>query len=318
MLKILVTGGAGYIGSALVSKLISQGNSVSVIDNLSKGRKDLVDSNADFYMGDLIDLDFIRNIFKENKFDCIIHIAGYKAAGESMELLGKYSDNITGLINLLKCAEEFNVKKIIFSSSAGVYGEPHYIPINEKHPTNPVNYYGFTKLESERILSWFKKLKDFNVVNLRYFNVIGDAGLNYIDPDPQNVIPLILDVMKGKREKFFVLGDNYDTPDGTGIRDYIDINDLVDAHIKAMSLNKSATINLGTGKGISVLDLIKIIEQISGKKIPYGITNRRSGDPAKVISSNELANELMGWEAKVGIKESIKSMIDVYNFKENE
>lgn len=316
-MKILVTGGAGYIGSALVSKLAQNGSKVTVIDNLSKGKEELVDSRANIYIGDLIDINFVKKVFDENEFDCVIHIAGYKAAGESMELVGKYSDNIIGIINLLKCVEEKNIKKFIFSSSAGVYGNPCYIPIDEDHQTNPINYYGFTKLDSERILSWFEKTKGIQVVNLRYFNVVGDAGLNYVDPEPQNVIPLILDTLKGERDSFYIFGDDYNTLDGTGVRDYIDINDLINAHIKAILLNESATINLGTGKGASVLELVKIIEKLSGEKINYSIAKRRDGDPATVVASNKLAKDVLGWEAKVGIEDSIKSMMKAYGLINN-
>ena len=312
-MEILVTGGAGYIGSALVSKLISQNYKVSVIDNLSKGKKEFVDKRVKFYIGDLVNVNFVKEVFEKNKFDCVIHLAGYKAAGESMSLPGKYSDNIIGLINLLKCVEKFKTKKIIFSSSAGVYGVPNFNPIDEKHPTKPINYYGFTKLESEKILSWFEKLKGISVVNLRYFNVIGDAGLNYIDPEPQNVIPLILDVLKDKKEKFSIFGDDYNTFDGTCVRDYIDVTDLIDAHIKSISLNKSATINLGTGECVSVLELVKIIERVSGKRIPYEIAEKREGDPAKIVASNELAMKLIEWAPKVTIDESIRSMLKVYD-----
>jgi len=311
-MKILVTGGAGYIGSALVSKLVSQGNDVIVIDNLSKGKIDLVHMSAKFYIGDLIDFDFVNKVFKKNKIDYIIHIAGYKAVGESMSMPGKYSDNIIGLINLLKCAEKYNVKNFIFSSSAGVYGSPIYNPIDESHVANPINYYGFTKLESENILSWFEKTKGMNIINLRYFNVIGDAGLNYIDPEPQNVIPLILEVLAGTRDKFFIFGNDYDTPDGTCIRDYLDINDLVHAHIKSISLDKSATINLGAGKGTSVLELVKIIEKVSHKKINYDIVGRREGDPVRLIASNGLAKKLLDWKPKVSIEKSINGMINAY------
>lgn len=316
-MKILVTGGAGYIGSALVSKLAQKGTKITVIDNLSKGKRELVDSRTNFYIGDLTDINFVKKVFDENEFDCVIHIAGYKAAGESMDCPGKYSDNITGLINLLKCVEEKNIKKFIFSSSAGVYGNPRYTPMDEKHSVVPINYYGFTKLESERILSWFGKTKGIQVVNLRYFNVVGDGGLNYVDPEPQNVIPLILDVLAGKKDKFFIFGDDYNTSDGTCIRDYIDINDLVNAHIKAILLNEPATINLGTGKGVSVLELVKIVEKLSGGKINYSIAKRRDGDPATVVASNKLAKDILGWEAKVGIEESIKSMMKAYGLINN-
>ncbi|MBT3297558.1 UDP-glucose 4-epimerase GalE [archaeon] len=291
-MNILVTGGAGYIGSAAVKKIIQEGHEVIVIDNLSKGKKELVDDKAKFYEGDLINLEFLKNVFSKHKFDAIMHFAGYKAAGESMINLEKYSQNITSMINLLDNMVQFNVKKIIFSSSAAVYGEPQYTPIDESHPLNPINYYGFTKLECERIIDWYSKQKGIVGICLRYFNVMGDAGLNYRDPDAQNIEPIIYEVLSGKREKLLIFGNDYETPDGTCVRDYIDIKDLVHAHTLALNLNSSDIINLGTGKGTSVLEFVKKYN------IPYEFSSKREGDPATLTASSKKAKRLLGWIPK--------------------
>lgn len=311
-MNILVTGGAGYIGSAVVKVLIAKGDSiVVVVDNLSKGKKELVEAQAKFYQGDLTNAEFLNQVFSENKIDVVIHFASYKAAGESMSSPEKYSDNIVGLINLLNCMIKFNVLKIIFSSSAAVYGNPQYNPIDEKHPLAPINYYGFTKLECERIVEWYCALKNIVGVKLRYFNVAGDAGLNYVDPDAQNIFPIIKEVLNGEREELTIFGNDYDTPDGTCIRDYIDINDLADAHVLALQLKDSEIINLGTGKGASVLELIKTFEELSGKIIRYIVGQRREGDPAVLVASNEKAKRVLGWEPKVSIKEMVRSTLNV-------
>jgi len=295
-MKILVTGGAGYIGSAAVKKLVDEGHQVVVVDNLSKGQERLVDAQAEFHKGDLMDKEFLRGVFSGGEFNAVMHFAGYKAAGESMTELGKYSQNIIGTINLLDCMVEFGVKKIIFSSSAGVYGEPQYVPIDEKHPTNPVNYYGFTKLENERIIEWYSKQKGIVGICLRYFNVFGDAGLGYLDPDAQNIEPIIYEVKSGKREKLIIFGNDYDTPDGTCVRDYIDVLDLVRAHVLALGLEKSEVINLGTGQGVSVLDLAKKFD------VPFEYGPRREGDPASLTASYEKAKRLLGWEPEASVK----------------
>ena len=201
MATILVTGGAGFIGSVAVKTLLSNGYSVVVVDNLSKGKKDLVDSKAKFYELDLVD--DLSKVFEENKIDAVIHFAAYKAVEESMENAVKYSSNITGTINLLNRMVEHNVKKIIFSSSAAVYGEEKGV-ISEDNETNPCNYYGFTKLECEKIIEWYGKVYGIGYVSLRYFNVAGDGGLKYMDPDAKNIFPIIMEVLVGKREKVVV------------------------------------------------------------------------------------------------------------------
>jgi UDP-glucose 4-epimerase len=293
-MQILVTGGAGYIGSAAVKKLIEEGHAVVVVDNLSKGLKQLVDAKAIFYEGDVTDNRFVDEIFSNHKFDAVMHFAGYKAVGESMKDPTKYSQNMIGTITLLNAMVKHNVMKIIFSSSAAVYGEPQYVPVDEEHPTNPTSYYGFTKLECERIIEWYGKTRGIIGICLRYFNVVGDAGLNYVDPAPENILPIIQEVLNGKREKLIVFGKDYPTRDGTCVRDYVDINDLVRAHVLALGLEKSEIINLGTSCGVTVLELIRKIETETGKQIPFVFGPRREGDPAVVIASCEKAKKLLG------------------------
>ncbi len=312
MKKILVTGGAGYIGSAATKMLIKEGYQVAVVDNLSKGDKKLVDARANFYKADLVDLDKLSKVFQKHKFDSVMHFAAYKAVEESMENAVKYSDNITGTVNLLNCMVKFGVKQIIYSSTAAVYGLPREKPITEKSPLEPINYYGFTKLASEQIIGWFGKVHGIQYVNLRYFNVAGDGGLSYVDPSAKNIFPIIMEVFSGKRSQLVIFGNDYHTPDGTCIRDYFDINDLVDAHILALDLKSSETINLGTAKGSSVAELVKLSEQVVGKSLKYKYGERRQGDPAVLVASNAKAKKLLGWEPKRRLEDMIKSMWEAY------
>lgn len=313
-MQILVTGGAGYIGSACVKKLREAGHDVVVVDNLSKGRRELLDSDIKFYQLDLAK-DNLDSIFNENKIDKIIHFAAYKDAGESMMDLAKYSDNITGTVRLMNAACKQDIKQVIYSSSALCYGEIQYTPIDETHPTIPVNFYGFTKLKCEEIINWYANKHNFNFVALRYFNPIGDAGLNYIDPDARNLCPILMEVATGKREKVLVFGNDYETKDGTCVRDYVDLNDLIDAHLQALELSKSDTINLGTSVGVSVLDMIRYTEEVLGKKIKYEITERRPGDPPVLVAAFAKAEKLLGWKPVTPIKDSILSTWKVYNSK---
>ena len=313
MVKVLVTGGAGYIGSAAVKILLNKGHEVVVADNLSKGIHKLVDERAKFYQGDLVDEQFVEKLFDANEFDVVMHFAGYKVVEESVQNPEKYCDNITSVLNILDRMVDKNVKKIIFSSSAAVYGNPEYMPMDENHPTKPMNFYGFTKLECEKIINLYSQNHGIIGVNLRYFNVVGDAGLSYLDPDPKNVLPLIIESLFKKRGKFMINGDDYDTSDGTCVRDYIDVNDLVEAHILALNLETSATINLGTAEGVSVLELVKTVEKVSGKKLSYFVGPRREGDPSEVFASNKLALALLGWKPKMSITNSIRSTLSVYD-----
>ncbi len=310
---ILVTGGAGYIGSVTVFKLVSMGYKVIVIDNLKKGKKELVDQRAQFIEGDILDKKLLQEVFSEHKIDKVIHFAALKSARESMYDLANYSQNITGTINILNKMVESNVKDIIFSSSAAVYGEPRDDIIEETHPTNPVNFYGFTKLEAERIIEWYVKLKNISCISLRYFNVAGDGGLNYIDPHAENIFPIIGEVISKKREMLEVYGDDYQTSDGSCIRDYIHVEDVASAHIKALNLSGSHVINLGTSKGVSVLELINAFKEVIKEEIPYKITSRRTGDPAKLIASNKKAKELLGWIPEKTVKDMVESTLNAYN-----
>lgn len=313
MKKILVTGGAGYIGSIAVKKLIDQGYQVVVVDNLSKGKRELIDEKAEFLEGDILENDFLERIFSNFEIETVIHFASLKSSGQSMISPEIYSQNILGTINLLNLMCKYGVKKMIFSSSAAVYGEPQKEIIDEDHPTKPVNFYGFTKLEAERIIDWYAKLKGISYTSLRYFNVAGDGGLGYIDPEAENVFPILAEVLFGKRDNFQVFGDDYKTDDGTCVRDYIHVVDIVNAHIKALDLNGNYIINLGTSKGCSVLELIRQFESIAGKKIPFEVADRRKGDPAFLVASNQRAKNLLGWEPKLGLKEMIDSTLKSYS-----
>lgn len=296
-MKVLVTGGAGYIGSATVKLLIEARHEVTILDNMSKGQDRLVHPDATFYQIDLVDKEELEKVFSEH-FDAVIHFAGYKSVNESMFNPTKYSQNITGTINLLDCMVKHNVPKIIFSSSAAVYGEPVTPVVTEEHPTNPINYYGAGKLICEHIIHYYAQTHNIIGINLRYFNVIGDVGYNYKDPDAENIMPIIEQVAYGKQESLTIFGDDYNTRDGTCIRDYIELEDLVHAHILALKTEQSDTINLGTGKGTTVLELVRRYEQEHGIKIPHTIGKRRSGDPACIIASYDKAKRILGWEPK--------------------
>lgn len=310
---ILVAGGAGYIGSVAVKKLIEENYEVTVVDNLSKGKRELVHKKAHFYEFDILEEDKLEDLFEKSKFDAVIHFAALKNAGESMIEPQKYSQNIKGTINILNAMANHNVKKIVFSSSAAVYGNPKENVVDENHQTEPINFYGATKLEGERIMRWFSELKNITCISLRYFNLAGDGGLDYIDPNASNVFPIIAETLYGLRESFSIYGDDYNTKDGTGIRDYIHVIDLVDAHIMALKLEKSDIINLGTQTGYSVMDLIEGFEKASKKKLNYKVIERRPGDPAYLVASNKKAKEVLGWEPKLGLKEMIESTLKAYD-----
>lgn len=313
MKNILVAGGAGYIGSVTVKKLIEEGYRVTVIDNLYKGRRELVDKKAIFYKLDILNLPSLEKKLAEQKFDSLIHFAAYKDAGESMLNPAKYQDNIRGTMNLLTLAPKLGVKQIIFSSSAAVYGEPKKALIDESHACNPTNFYGYTKLAGEHLLEWSRKLNNINYVALRYFNVAGDCGLNYVDPNAKNIFNVIADVLCGKKKILEIFGNDFNTKDGTGVRDYIHVSDLADAHIKALNLKDSQIINLGSEKGYSVLDIVKEFEKTSGKKVPNKIIKRRAGDPAKLIATSKKAKRVLNWSPKFGLKEMVESTWTAYS-----
>jgi len=320
-MAILVTGGTGYIGSHTVVELQNNGYDVVVLDNLSNSSvksldrvKAITGKDVTFYEGDIRDRKILEKIFDNEKIDSCIHFAGLKAVGESVEKPWEYYDNnITGTLTLVDEMRKHGVKNIIFSSSATVYGDPAQIPITEECPkgqcTNP---YGWTKSMLEQILSDMQKAdNEWNVVLLRYFNPIGahQSGTMGENPNgiPNNLMPYITQVAVGKREELGVFGNDYDTPDGTGVRDYIHVVDLADGHVKALKkIEENAGLciyNLGTGTGYSVLDIVKNFEEANNLKIPYSIKPRRAGDIAICYADPTKAKKELGWEAKYGIKE---------------
>ena len=302
-MKILVTGGAGYIGSHVVLALCDDGYNVVVLDDLSSGNRNAVDDRAEFIQGSTLNNDDVLTAL--NGVDAVIHLAAFKAAGESMIDPGKYShNNITGTISLLNAMITNGVNQFIFSSTAAVYGYPKYLPIDENHPVEPINYYGFTKLEIERILKWYGDLKGLKYAALRYFNAAGydpQGRIQFLENNPANLIPIVMEVASGRRENMNVFGNDYDTSDGTGVRDYIHVTDLATAHVKAIEYlndNKSIILNLATGESHSVLDVINKTKEISGKEIPYNIVERRPGDPAELYAGTTLAFDQLNWGVK--------------------
>ena len=312
MKTILVTGGAGYIGSVAVKTLLGKGYEVIVVDNLSKGIRRLVDKKAKFYEVDLVDKHELDKVFSENKVDAVMHFAAYKAVGEGERNAVKYSDNVTGTINLLNLMVQYHIKKLIYSSTAAVYGMAEESPVTENSLTVPINNYGVTKLACEMLIEGYSKAHGINYVSLRYFNVAGDGGLNYLDPAPENVLPILMEVLIGERDKFTIFGNDYDTRDGTCIRDYIDVNDLVDAHVLALDVKGNEVINLGTSTGVTVKELVDIVIEVTGMKFDYEYGARREGDCAELVASNEKARKILDWKPKRSIKDMIKSTYEAY------
>lgn len=319
-MKTLVIGGAGYIGSHVVKALMKQGHEVTVFDNLSSGlRQNLFKQNKFIYGNILIksDLDSAFSL----GFDACIHLAAFKAAGESMLVPEKYSENnITGTLNILNSAVKHNCKNIVFSSSAAIFGNPQKLPIDENHPKNPENYYGFTKLSIEDYLEWYSKLKGINYSALRYFNAAGydiEGEISGLEQNPANLIPVVMETACGIRKQMSVFGDDYDTPDGTCIRDYVHVTDLADAHVKALDYiaknNTNLKLNLGSEVGTSVKEVIDIARKITGKTIDAKIVERRPGDPSELYATSKQALEILGWKAHNSDMETIiKTTWDAY------
>jgi UDP-glucose 4-epimerase len=305
-MKIAVIGGAGYIGSHVSRELLDFGHKVFVYDNLSSGLRQNLFDEADFTLGDILDVKSLDDFFGKIKPEGIVHLAALKAAGESMLLPEKYSvNNIVGSLNILNAAAKHSVKYIVFSSSAAVYGNPKYLPMDEKHPTEPENYYGYTKLAIEQYLEWYRKLRGINYAALRYFNAAGydiKGRISGLEQNPANLIPIVMEAAIGKRAFVEVFGNDYETPDGTGVRDYIHVNDLARAHRMAFDKlqidSRSFTVNLGVNSGNSVLEVLKTAERISGRKIEYKIAARRAGDAAIVLANPTYAKEFLDWQAE--------------------
>ncbi len=317
-MKILVSGGAGYIGSHVVRMLLERKYDVVIIDNLSRGHIEAIPEGVSFEKADLLDYDGVHNAIKKYSIDAVIHFAAFAYVGESVENPQMYySNNVVGSFNLINALKENNIDKIVFSSTCSVYGNPLNIPISEKETPKPINPYAKTKFIIENILSDYDTSYDLNYVALRYFNAAGDSDDSQIgeshDPEP-HLIPLVLYAALGRRDKIFINGDDYPTKDGTCIRDYIHVNDLADAHIKALEyLNdggKSDVFNLGTGDGYSVKEIVDEARKITGVNIKAEIVGRRLGDPAELIADNKKAKEVLGWNPKYNLEKIIKTAWD--------
>merc|ERR1719333_1707377 len=335
---VLVTGGAGYVGSHCVVELLKEDFNVICIDNFVNSHKGvespesisrveaLTGKNVTFFEADITDKDSLRQVFSKSqsggqRIDCVIHFAALKAVGESCALpLKYYGNNVTGSANLMEVMMEFNVKKIVFSSSATVYGDPEYLPIDENHPTGKcTNPYGKTKFFMEEIIKDVCAANnDWSSMLLRYFNPVGAHPSGMIGEDPQgipnNLMPYIAQVAVGRREKLSVYGGDYPTPDGTGIRDYIHIMDLADSHVAALKKIFEPDFvgvkiyNLGTGTGASVIEMVKAFEEASGQKVPYEIVGRRAGDVSSAYCSPKLAEKELGWKASRGLVDMCRDM----------
>ncbi len=303
-MTILVLGGAGYIGSHTVYELIENGEDVAIIDNLQTGHIKAVHPKARFYKGDIRNREFLDSVFAKEKIDAVIHFAAYSLVGESMEKpLKYYENNLCGTKILLDSMVANGINKIVFSSTAATYGEPESLPILETDKTEPTNPYGETKLAMEKMFKWVGRAHNINFVSLRYFNACGAHVSGEIGEDhavETHLIPLILQVPNNKREHIYIFGDDYNTKDGTCIRDYIHVTDLAQAHILAVKYlrngGNSDIFNLGNGIGFSVKEVIETARKVTGHPIPAQISPRRAGDPAKLIASSEKARKILGWK----------------------
>ena len=301
----LVLGGAGYIGSHTVDRLIEKGEKTIVVDSLVTGHRQAVNKDAKFYQGDIADKDFMRQVFKENSdIDAVIHFAAYSLVAESMKKPLKYFDNNTaGMVKLLEVMNEFSIDKIVFSSTAATYGIPEEVPIKETTPQNPINPYGESKLMMEKIMRWADKAYGIKFVPLRYFNVAGakpDGSIGEDHMPETHLLPIVLQVAMGKRDKLQIFGDDYNTPDGTNIRDYVHPVDLADAHILAVDYlkagNPSTAFNLGSSTGFSNREILEAARKVTNKEIPAEIAPRRGGDPDVLVASSTKAREVLGWK----------------------
>ena len=317
---ILVTGGTGYIGSHTVVELLAAGKDVLILDNYANSSPKVLERIAKisgrapaFREGDIRDVDGLRALFAAHRIEAVIHFAGLKAVGESVEQpLTYYDNNVNGTLCLLQAMRQAGVRRLVFSSSATVYGDPHHVPIREDFPLQATNPYGRSKLMVEEMLRDLQRAEaDWQIAILRYFNPVGahPSGLIGENPNgiPNNLMPFVAQVAVGKRAQLSVFGNDYPTPDGTGVRDYIHVVDLAQGHLAALAAlarsGQSLTVNLGTGQGYSVLDMVRAFEAASGRPVPYQIVARRAGDIATCYADPQLAGELLGWQARRGIGE---------------
>lgn len=322
-MSILVLGGAGYIGSHAVYQLIEKGYEVVVVDNLQTGHEQAVHPKAIFYKGDIRENGFLRNVFAKEKIHAVMHFAANSMVGESMENPLKYFDNnVYGAQILLEVMNEFGIKNIVFSSTAATYGEPKQVPITEDMPTNPTNPYGESKLTMERLMKWCDVAYGIKYVSLRYFNVAGarrDGEIGEHHATETHLIPLVLQVALGQREYITVFGGDYNTKDGTCIRDYIHVEDLIEAHILAMNYiinqGESNIFNLGSNQGFSVKEIIEAAREITKHPIPVRMGERRAGDPSTLIASSQKAKKILGWQPKCTLVHEI--IADAWNWHQH-
>lgn len=303
-MTIAVLGGAGYIGSHTVKRLLATGEDVIVLDNLITGHRRAVDKRARFYQGDIRDFQFLSSVFSQEKVDGIVHFAAFSVVPESMKNPLKYFDNNTcGMVTLLEAMNQFGIKRIVFSSTAATYGEPKQIPIKETDPQLPTNAYGESKLAMEKNMHWADLADGLKFVALRYFNVAGampDGSIGEDHNPETHLIPIILQVAAGKRPSLQIYGNDYPTKDGTNIRDYVHVLDLADAHVLALKYleagNSSTAFNLGSATGFSNMEILQAARKVTGEPIPASIGPRRLGDPSTLIASSDKAKELLGWK----------------------
>lgn len=309
-MHILVTGGAGYIGSHMVALLIREGYQVTVLDSLEKGHREAVAASATFIQGDCGDASLLERIFRESAFDAVMHFAAYIEAGESMRLPDRFLVNNTARpLVLLEAMLQAGVKKFVFSSTAAIYGDPEYTPMDEDHPKHPTNAYGYAKFLVEGSLEWLHRLRGLEYAALRYFNAAGCSERLGEDHHPEtHLIPLVLDVALGRRDSIQLYGTDYPTPDGTCVRDYIHVEDLASAHILALRALRGGApriYNLGNGQGYSVRQVIEVARRVTGHAIPVVEGPRRPGDPAFLVASSEKIRQELGWEPRYPNLESI-------------
>ncbi|MDD3885706.1 MAG: UDP-glucose 4-epimerase GalE [Victivallaceae bacterium] len=309
MKKVLVAGGAGYIGSACSEYLLDHGYEVTIFDDLITGHRDAVDPRANFVRGNLGNRELIADVCKQGAFDAIMHFAAFSLVGESMKDPSKYfRNNLCNAINLADAAVSGGVKTIVFSSTAATFGQPESVPIRENDRQEPINPYGESKLCFEKVLKWYHKIYGINYAALRYFNAAGATSNFGEDHRPEShLIPIILQTLRGKREKLMVYGNDYETSDGTCVRDYIHILDLAQAHELALSAKESGHYNLGTGNGLSVMEIVKAAEEVTGLKVNLEFAPRRPGDPAKLIACSDRARAELGWKPRF---ESARQIIE--------
>ncbi|KRN12891.1 UDP-glucose 4-epimerase [Fructilactobacillus fructivorans] len=312
-MAVLVAGGAGYIGSHMVDRLINDGYDVVVVDNLSTGHRQAINPKAKFYEGDTRDSDFLDDVFSKERIDAVIHMDAFSLVPESMKDPLKYFDNnVIGMIKLLESMKKAGIKYLVFSSTAATYGNPERIPIYEKDRKDPINPYGESKLIMEHIMKWVDKAYGIKFVALRYFNAAGakeDGSIGEDHHPETHLIPIVLKVAAGQQDTMKIFGDDYDTPDGTNVRDYVHVLDLADAHILAMKYlekgNPSNIFNLGSSTGFSNKQIIDAARKVTGKKIPTEIAPRRGGDPDTLVANSDKAREVLGWKPQFDNIDSI-------------